>query len=161
MGVFLDWCSIYQKDPALFDAAETPEAKAEGAERAAFVADLKAGRAFYGGVAYEESRTAEQKAAFRRALHDTMDVWYAHQMIVTVFVTRLPAGFSGRTYEDRGWVRARRCSPLSGVASACVASPPCADPEDRRSRLRRRFSSARRRSSSSRQTRTWSRRASR
>ena len=31
MGVFLDWCSIYQKDPALFDARETPEAKPEGA----------------------------------------------------------------------------------------------------------------------------------
>ena len=146
-----DWASLFQKDPALFDAAETPEVKAEGAERAAFVAELKAGRAFYGGAAYEESRTAEQKAAFRRALHDTMDVWYAHQMIVTVFVTVLPAGFAGRTYEDRGWVRARRCSvPFSRVASAGVASPPCADPEDRRSRVRRRFSSARRRSSSSR-----------
>ena len=120
MGVFLDWCSIYQKDPALFDASETPEAKAEGAERAAFVAELKAGRAFYGGAAYEESRTAEQKAAFRRALHDTMDVWYAHQMIVTVFVTGLPRGFAGRTYEDRGWVRARRCSRPSLSRGLCL-----------------------------------------
>ena len=30
MGVFMDWASIHQKDPALFDASETPEAKPEG-----------------------------------------------------------------------------------------------------------------------------------
>ena len=39
-----DRCSIYQKDPALFDEAETPEAKPEGAEREAFVKALKAGQ---------------------------------------------------------------------------------------------------------------------
>ncbi len=76
MGVFWDWCSIYQKDPALFDAAETPEAKPE-AERAAFEADLAAKLKFYGGAAYEASRTPEQKAAFGRALDGTMDVWCA------------------------------------------------------------------------------------
>ena len=102
MGVFWDWGSIYQKDPALFDARETPEAKPE-AERAAFEQALKDKTAFYGGEAYEQSRSAEQKAAFGRALTQTMDVWYAHQMIITIFVTKMPEGFEGRTYEDRGW----------------------------------------------------------
>ena len=32
-----------------------------------------------------------------------MDVWYGHQMIVTVLVTRMPDGFAGRSYESRGW----------------------------------------------------------
>ena len=81
MGVFWDWGSIHQKDPALFDRKETPEAKRK-AKRAAFVAELAAGRKAYGGSAYEASRSDAEKAAFKRALHDTMDVWYAHQMIV-------------------------------------------------------------------------------
>ena len=51
MGVFLDWGSLHQKDPKLFDPSETPEAQPE-AERAAFAADLKAGRMFYGGERY-------------------------------------------------------------------------------------------------------------
>ena len=110
MGVFIDWCAIYQKDPELFDERETPEAKPLGAERAAFVEALAAGTAFYGGKEYEESRTPEQKAAFRRALHETMDVWYAHQMIVTLFVTQLPYGYTGRTYENRGWTFFERSS---------------------------------------------------
>ena len=44
MGLFVDWCSLFQKDPSLFDAGETPEAKPE-AVRAAFVEALQAGRA--------------------------------------------------------------------------------------------------------------------
>jgi len=108
--VFLDWCAIYQKDPELFDERETPEAKPAGAERAAFVEALAAGTSFYGGKEYEESRTPEQKAAFRRALHETMDVWYAHQMIVALFVTQLPHGYTGRTYEGRGWTFFERSS---------------------------------------------------
>ena len=38
-----DWISIYQKDPALFDEKETPDAKPEP-EKIAFIEDLKAGR---------------------------------------------------------------------------------------------------------------------
>ena len=113
-----DWISIYQKDPALFDEKETPDAKPEP-EKIAFIEDLKAGRRldagkvilhvlpvsprgapthspafplslpppsltslamlsahrFYGGTAYESSRSAEEKEAFRYALHETMDLW--------------------------------------------------------------------------------------
>ena len=110
MGVFLDWCSLYQKDPALFDEHETPEAKGAGGRT--FVEELKAGSAHYGGVAYEASRTAEENAAFRRALHSTADVWYTHKMIVTLFVTRPPrGGFQGRNYEQCcGWTFFKRSS---------------------------------------------------
>ena len=132
MGVFMDWGSLFQKDPALFDASETPEAKPE-AERAAFEDDLKAKRKFYGGEAYEKSRSPEvrclhtcalcfectlpivcthltkrcalrvcvrvllqEKAAFGRGLEETMDVWYAHQMIATIFVTWLPEWYTSK-----------------------------------------------------------------
>ena len=65
MGVFLDWCSIYQKDPTLFDAHGTPEVKPEGVERDAFVEELNAGRAWYmyGGAAYENSRTGRRRSS--------------------------------------------------------------------------------------------------
>ena len=56
----------------------TPEAKSV-AERPSFIEDLRTGRAFYGGQAYEASRSAKEKEAFRYALHETMDLWYAHQ----------------------------------------------------------------------------------
>ena len=48
-GLFWDFASLPQKDPELFDHAETPEAKADEAERVAFVEDLRLGRKFYGG----------------------------------------------------------------------------------------------------------------
>ena len=72
-----DWGVLYQKDPLLFDPGETPEAKLEGPERDAFISDLEAGRRFYGGAAYEASRSEEEKAGFRSALHETMDLWCA------------------------------------------------------------------------------------
>ena len=113
MGVFIDWGSLYQKDPALFDSSETPEAKPE-AERAAFEADLKAKRKFYGGEAYEKSRSPEEKAGFLRSLEETMDVWYAHQMIVSLFATLLPDWYTAkadaRVYESRGWTFFERSS---------------------------------------------------
>lgn len=73
MGVFLDWGSLYQKDPSLFDANETPDAKPEGSEeREAFLQGLSGGSRFFGGAAYERSRSPEEKAAFARALHATV-----------------------------------------------------------------------------------------
>ena len=82
MAVFWDWGSIYQKDPRLFDPKETPEAQPE-AEREAFIADLKAGRRAYGGAAYDASRSEAEYAAFKRGLHDTMDVWCAAQPCIS------------------------------------------------------------------------------
>ena len=52
----------FQRDPTLFEASETPEAKEEGAERDAFIAALKAKTAFYGGEAYDKSRARRRVA---------------------------------------------------------------------------------------------------
>ena len=73
------WASIPQKDPKLFEKAETPEEQPAEA-REAFEADLKLGQRYYGGEAYENSRSAEEKAMFKRALSQTMDVWYSHRV---------------------------------------------------------------------------------
>ena len=104
MGVFWDWPSLHQKDTALFDPAQTPEAKPE-AERAAFVEALKNKTAFYGGEAYEKSRTPEEIEAFRKALHHSMDLWYAHQGTTVYKLTKLPDGCTTRkaSYDDSGW----------------------------------------------------------
>ena len=102
MGVFWDWAAIHQKDPALFDPSETPEAKPEGPERDAFVADLQAGRSFYGGAAYENSRSEEEKAAFRYALHETMDLWYAHQGTTVYIHAHAAAGGHAAQGDLRG-----------------------------------------------------------
>merc|ERR1712110_45695 len=91
MAVFWDWTAIHQKDPALFDETETPDAKPE-AEREAFLEDLKAGRRFFGGDKYENSRSPQEKEAFRYALHKTMDLWYALQGTTVYMLTQLPEG---------------------------------------------------------------------
>ena len=110
MGVFWDWLSINQKDPRLFDKSETPEAKPE-ADRATFERDLKEKRKFYGGQQYEQSRTPEEKKSFDYALHETMDLWYAHQGTTVYMLTKLPEG-STRTngYFNSGWTTYERCS---------------------------------------------------
>ncbi|EOD12687.1 hypothetical protein EMIHUDRAFT_213472 [Emiliania huxleyi CCMP1516] len=97
MGVFLDWCSGYQKNPALF------------AERRA----------------YEASRSGEEKAAFGRMLENTMDLWYAHRSVTVVLLTQLPdelpAGFDrSRTYDTRGWTTFERCSAELGAKPASL-----------------------------------------
>ena len=110
MGIFWDWLGIYQKDPMLFDRAETPDAKPEQ-ERAKFVEDLKARRKFYGGEEYERSRTDAQKVSFSVALHETMDLWYAHQGTTVYMLTRLPEGSTRKVgYSDSGWTTYERCS---------------------------------------------------
>ena len=114
MGVFLDWGSLHQKDPELFDSRETPEAQPE-AERAAFAAELKAGRRFYGGERYAQSRSEEEQQAFGRGLKQTMDLWYSHAGITVVLLTRLPEGHgTARSYESRGWTTFERCSAELG-----------------------------------------------
>ena len=57
LGGILRLLLSFQRDPTLFEASETPEAKEEGEERDAFIAALKAKTAFYGGEAYDKSRS--------------------------------------------------------------------------------------------------------
>ena len=110
MGVFWDWLSIYQKDPKLFDATQVPEAMPE-AERPAFIEGLKTKRTFYGGEAYENSRSEDENKGFRYALHETMDLWYAHQGTAVYMLTKLPENSTRKTsYADSGWTTYERCS---------------------------------------------------
>ena len=92
VGVFWDWASLYQKDPALFDEAETPAAKP--------MVEIP----FYGGEAYEKRRSPEQIKAFRNALHN-MDLWYSHEWTTVWTLRKLPEGCTTRkaSYEDSGW----------------------------------------------------------
>ena len=100
VGIFIDYCSVFQRDPKLFDASETPEAKAEGDERYSFKLSLDAKTAFYGGAAYEMSRKGAELAAYNAAVAN-MDVWYAHALTTVVLLTKTPEG--SVDYFDKGW----------------------------------------------------------
>ena len=102
LAVFFDFCSLFQRDPTLFEASETPEAKEEGEERDAFIAALKAKTAFYGGEAYDKSRSEAEGRPFKAAL-DNMEVWYAHAGTTVVLLTETPEGSSALAYLLRGW----------------------------------------------------------
>ena len=102
LAVFFDFCSLFQRDPTLFEASETPEAKEEGEERDAFIAALKAKTAFYGGEAYDKSRSEAEGRPFKAAL-DNMEVWYAHAGTTVVLLTETPEGSSAVAYDLRGW----------------------------------------------------------
>ena len=102
LAVFFDFCSLFQRDPTLFEASETPEAKEEGEERDAFIAALKAKTAFYGGEAYDKSRSEAEGRPFKAAL-DNMEVWYAHAGTTVVLLTETPEGSSAVPYDRRGW----------------------------------------------------------
>ena len=61
--------------------------------------------------AYEASRTAEEKEGFGKALHETMDLWYAHQGTTVYMLTVLPEGCARKvSYDDSGWTTYERCS---------------------------------------------------
>ena len=51
---------------------------------------------------------------------------YAHQMIITIFVKKLPRGFKGRTYEQRGCAR-RSCWDWCMHATLWDPSPVAVD----------------------------------
>ena len=96
MGVFWDWASIYQMDPTLWRPFITgPEAKEEAEQTEEEREQTNA---------YWDSRTAEEQAAFRFALHNTMDLWYAHQGTTVYMLTKLPEGSTRKIgYSDSGW----------------------------------------------------------
>eukprot|EP00966_Prymnesium_polylepis_P303120 7002056-Prymnesium_polylepis.1 len=78
------WGSLCQKDPALWHLCcggptfVEPEARSK-AEKAA-------------AEACEASRSAKEKEAFSKVLHETMDLWYAHQGTTVYMLTQLPEG---------------------------------------------------------------------
>ena len=115
MGVFLDWASVYQKDPSLFDPNETPDAK-PAEERKAFVQALAEKTKFFGGSRYEESRSPEEKAAFVRALHTTVRCWPLPPLFFRFLALNLIRFF----FLDL-LVTNRPCSPFPRSASHKIA----------------------------------------
>ena len=103
MGLFWDWASIYQMDPTLWRPFITgPDAKKEAEQTEEEREQTNA---------YWNSRTAEEQAAFRYALHNTMDLWYAHQGTIVYMLTKLPEGSTRKVgYSDSGWTTYERCS---------------------------------------------------
>ena len=98
MGVFLDWASLFQKDPDLFvahwkmpDTQETKDAL----------------------EAYESSRPPDQKASFDRALKGTMDLWYGHSGTTVIMLTELPEGWNTKQLTNGARARA---PPIPGPA---------------------------------------------
>ena len=56
-------------------------------------------------------RTREQYDSFKRALHETMDLWFAHQRTVVYMLTELPPGsLRSHGYSASGWTTFERCS---------------------------------------------------
>jgi len=80
LGVFWDWASLWQKDPAL-----------------------------YGQDGYDGSRTEEETVSFGIALKQTMDLWYAHQGTTVYMLTKLPDGATRPSYAESGWPTYERC----------------------------------------------------
>ena len=56
-------------------------------------------------------RTPFEQEGFRFALHETMDLWYAHQGTTVYMLTQLPEGSTRKVgYVDSGWTTYERCS---------------------------------------------------
>ena len=57
------------------------------------------------------NRTPFEQEGFRYALHETMDLWYAHQGTTVYMLTQLPEGTTRKVgYSDSGWTTYERCS---------------------------------------------------
>ena len=57
------------------------------------------------------NRTPFEQEGFRYALHETMDLWYAHQGTTVYMLTQLPEGSTRKVgYVDSGWTTYERCS---------------------------------------------------
>jgi hypothetical protein len=104
MGVFIDWASLFQKDPRMWTPAEliAEEKRTEDQRRAA--------------ERYRDSRTEAQAQATRIAM-GSLNLWYAHAKTTVVLLTELPASYQNkeiRSYDSRGWATFERCSAELG-----------------------------------------------
>jgi len=115
MGVFLDWGSLYQKDPKLWKAWMNDVRLLKQSDEELAASRTEGKRLVAERAAYDNSRDELQKAAFGRGLKHTMDLWYGHSGTTVVLLTmlphKLPKGFdTSRTYDSRGWTTFERCS---------------------------------------------------
>ena len=90
MGVFLDWASGYQKDPKLWVAWMTDRELYNMSDEALENSAVDGAKMVAERRTYEASRSIEQKAAFDRMLHGSMDLWYAHAGAVSYTHLTLP-----------------------------------------------------------------------
>lgn len=105
--IFWDWCSMHQKDPALF-ALEASDAqrsgRVTGERQRTYEQDRVIMRAHtshqHGPSAYMASRNAAETAAFGMALR-MMTRMYAFSRMRVIVLPRTPPGMP--TYIDRGW----------------------------------------------------------
>jgi hypothetical protein len=101
MGVFWDWGSLLQGDRERFEAA-----KAAALERGCSEEDAS-------DAGWKDFRTPSEKAAFDFALHETMDLWYAHQGTTVFLLTQHPRERGSdrpKGYDESGWTTYERCS---------------------------------------------------
>ena len=99
MGVFWDWAALSQRDPRLW----TPACMKEDADLTPDEEQQKR--------KYEASRSEEETTGFKYALHETMDLWYAHQGTTVYMLTELPEGTTREVgYADSGWTTYERRS---------------------------------------------------
>ncbi|CAK0829152.1 unnamed protein product [Prorocentrum cordatum] len=101
MGVFWDWPSLLQGDPT-----KAEEAKAAALRQGKSEKDAQE-------AADEAKRTPAEKAAFKHALEDTMDLWYAHQATTVLLLTQHPRERGSARecgYDQSGWTTYERCS---------------------------------------------------
>ena len=113
VAIFFDWTSLCQKDPVLFDDMETPNAQPTEEARNAFLEDLRVGRKYFGGKAYQKSRSGPAQACFNSALC-RMEVWYASSLTTVLLMTAQRAESSTLAYQLRGWTNFERaCAMLA------------------------------------------------
>ncbi|CAK0897862.1 unnamed protein product [Prorocentrum cordatum] len=101
MGVFWDWPSLLQGNTQRSIAARQAALAEHKTEQEAVAA------------ASDAERTPSEKAAFGYALHQTMDLWYAHQGTTVLLVTQHPRERGSQReqgYEESGWATYERCS---------------------------------------------------
>lgn len=65
---------------------------------------------------FQESRTPEQLASFKRSLHWIL-IWYVHADVIKLLFTSSPPGVDIRPYSERGW-------PTFEVALSKLITPP-------------------------------------
>ena len=94
-GIFVDFGSLYQKDPELWHpCCSGPTFK---------VPELRTAAEAAAADAYEASRVGKYKEAFGIAL-SSMQIWYAHTKLYAFLTRKLPKGYETIAgYRERGW----------------------------------------------------------
>ena len=91
MGVFIDWASLYQRDPGMWRDWMVDSELFRLSDEELRVIATEGTTLVEERAAYHASRSPDETAAFRRALTRTMDLWYGHASTTVVMLTEFPA----------------------------------------------------------------------